>query len=239
YRKVVRAAPDQLDVLDSPFSRRPLSLAEHVRLGVNPDGLLEERRKLQQEDAGSAAKIEQPTVASTAESGEASNQIGGIPATVPGVEARAIPPERPILLPTLFVCAHHQNLDTSRSVVIPEHAPSRASGNLDSSSALRRNASVCHPSLKAGGRRTGVRRSDLERCADRCALTERLVTDVVGLAGDESRGHGRREAKADEVLINRVLHDSDGPARVTRVERRNRDQRCVAADRVELHADPV
>jgi hypothetical protein len=77
--------------------------------------------------------------------------------------------------------------------------------------------SVCHPLRSSGWQTDWSSKVSSERCTDRCALTECLVTDVVGLARDEARGHAGRESEADQVVRDRVLHDGDGPARVTRV----------------------
>ena len=75
--EVHRAAPDPLDVLEALFSQGPLGLAEHVGLRVDSDGVLEERRELEQKGAGAAAKVEQPTAAAAPNSpSRATNSAG-------------------------------------------------------------------------------------------------------------------------------------------------------------------
>ena len=65
------------------------------------------------------------------------------------------------------------------------------------------------------------------------------MTDVVDLAGDKTSGHPWGQSRAVEVPSDRVFDDGDSPARIARVGRGDVDQRRVAADRVELHAEPV
>ena len=105
----------ELPLIHSTFSKPcsrsgPLGLAEHVGLRVDSDGVLEERRELEQKDAGAAAKVEQPTAAAAAELPEASDELSRIRPTVSRVEARGIPRERPILVPGA-VRPHGRNLD--------------------------------------------------------------------------------------------------------------------------------
>src|ERR1700693_3841071 len=90
----------------------------------------------------------------------------------------------------------------------------RGASRLDGADSLQR------PSATRGGQgwRTGMMQP---RSDQRCALTDRVVTDVVDLAGDEPSGHAWGESGADEVPPDRVFHDGDGPARVARVGRRD------------------
>src|SRR4249920_233992 len=90
-----------------------------------------------------------------------------------------------------------------------------ASG-LDVADLLQR-PSATHWEPEGSGRTPRAKRgSDQGR-----ALPDRVVTDVVDLAGDETSGHARGQSHADEVPPDRVFHDRDGPAWVARVERRD------------------
>src|SRR3954452_20540685 len=70
------------------------------------------------------------------------------------------------------------------------------------------------------------------------ALTDRVVTNVVDLAGDETSRHAGVDSRADEVVPNVVLHDGGLPARMFRVEHRYISQRRFTGDPVELDAEP-
>ena len=66
-------------------------------------------------------------------------------------------------------------------------------------------------------------------------MPDRVVTNVVDLAGDEATGHGRGQSMQIRFRPT-FLHDRDGPARIARVERR--DLVSVALPPIQLNCTP-
>ena len=72
------------------------------------------------------------------------------------------------------------------------------------------------------------------------ALTDRVTANEVDAAGNETSGHARGQAHADEVPSDRVANDVYGAGGVRVIlSQRDVDQRRVPANRVEEHAEPV
>jgi hypothetical protein len=98
-------------VRDLPFTSGALRFPEHVRLGVDSDGLVEERCEREQELPGAAPEVEKPTVPAAAELPQPPNEFRRVLAAIARIE-RGPARKRPT------TAVHHRRLPSTESPTV-------------------------------------------------------------------------------------------------------------------------